>query len=81
LIEKRRIKIPDIPGLVGDRVQYLTTELKYAKKIESIMPEGKRAVILGGGIIGLEMAETLIKKGYSSVSMVVSSASLLSQQT
>jgi len=74
------IKIPDIPGLVGDRVQYLTTELKYAKKIESIMPEGKRAVILGGGIIGLEMAETLIKKGYSSVSMIVSSASLLSQQ-
>jgi len=74
------IKIPDIPGLAGDRVQYLTTELKYAKKIESIMPEGKRAVILGGGIIGLEMAETLIKKGYSSVSMIVSSASLLSQQ-
>jgi len=74
------IKIPDIPGLAGDKVQYLTTELKYAKKIESIMPEGKRAVILGGGIIGLEMAETLIKKGYSSVSMIVSSASLLSQQ-
>jgi len=74
------IKIPDIPGLVGDRVQYLTTELKYAKKIESIMPQGKRVVILGGGIIGLEMAETLIKKDYSSVSMIVSSASLLSQQ-
>jgi len=73
-------KIPDIPGLVGDRVQYLTTELNYAKKIESIMPEGKKAVILGGGIIGLEMAETLIKKGYSSVSIIVSSNSLLSQQ-
>jgi len=74
------IKLPDIPGLAGDRVHYLTTELNYAKKIESIMPEGKRAVILGGGIIGLEMAETLIKKGYSPVSMIVSSASLLSQQ-
>lgn len=73
-------KIPDIPGLVGDRVQYLTTELNYAKKIESIMPKGKRAVILGGGIIGLEMAETLIKKGYSSVSIIVSSVSLLSRQ-
>jgi pyruvate/2-oxoglutarate dehydrogenase complex dihydrolipoamide dehydrogenase (E3) component len=44
------------------------------------MPEGKRAVILGGGIIGLEMAETLIKKGYSSVSIMISSNSLLSQQ-
>ncbi len=75
-----RNKMPDIPGLIGDRIQYLTTELNSAKKIESIMPKGKRAVILGGGIIGLEMAETLIKKGYSSVSMIVSSASLLSQQ-
>ncbi len=74
------IKLPDIPGLVGDRVQYLTTELTCAEKIESIMPAGKRAVILGGGIIGLEMAETLIKKGYSSVSIIVSSASLLSRQ-
>jgi NADPH-dependent 2,4-dienoyl-CoA reductase/sulfur reductase-like enzyme len=74
------IKLPDIPGLAGDSVHYLTTELHYAKKIESIMPKGKRAVILGGGIIGLEMAETLIKKDYSSVSMIVSSASLLSQQ-
>jgi len=73
-------KMPDIPGLVGDRVHFLTTELRYAKRIESVMPEGKRAVILGGGIIGLEMAETLIKKGYSSVSIMVSSNSLLSQQ-
>ncbi|MBW1674929.1 MAG: NAD(P)/FAD-dependent oxidoreductase, partial [Deltaproteobacteria bacterium] len=44
------IKLPDILGLVGDRIHYLTTELNYAKKIESIMPKGKRAVILGGGI-------------------------------
>ena len=73
-------KMPDIPGLEGDRIQFLTTELRYAKKIESIMPEGKSAVILGGGVIGLEMAETLIKKGYSSASIIVSSDSLLSQQ-
>jgi len=74
------IKIPGIPGLDGDRVQYLTTELKYAKKIESIMPEGRRAVILGGGVIGLEMAETLLRKGYSSISVIISSNNLLSQQ-
>ena len=74
------VKLPNIPGLRGDRVHYLTTELHYAKMIESVMPEGKSAVILGGGIIGLEMAETLVKKGYSSVSMIVSSTSLLSQQ-
>jgi NADPH-dependent 2,4-dienoyl-CoA reductase/sulfur reductase-like enzyme len=73
-------KRPDIPGLEGDRVHYLTTELRSANKIKSIMPEGKRVVILGGGVIGLEMAETLLKKGYSSVSVVVSSDSVLSQQ-
>jgi len=73
-------KRPDIPGLEGERVHYLTTELRYAHKIHSIMPRGKRATILGGGVIGLEMAETLIKKGYSSVSVVVSSNGLLSQQ-
>jgi NADH oxidase (H2O2-forming) len=73
-------KRPDIPGLEGDGVHYLTTELRSANKIKSIMPEGKRVVILGGGVIGLEMAETLLKKGYSSVSVVVSSDSLLSQQ-
>lgn len=73
-------KMPEIPGLQGDRVHYLTTELRYAKEIESIMPKGERAAILGGGIIGLEMAETLVKKGYSSVSLIVSSGSLLSKQ-
>jgi NADPH-dependent 2,4-dienoyl-CoA reductase/sulfur reductase-like enzyme len=73
-------KMPDIPGLEGDRIHYLTTELRHAHRIQSVMPGGKTAAILGGGIIGLEMAETLIKKGYSSVSVVVSSKGLLSQQ-
>ncbi len=75
-----RNKIPDIPGLQGDRVRYLTTDYKYAREIKELLPEGKRAAILGGGIVGLEMAESLIKKGYSSVSLVASSGHLLSQQ-
>jgi len=73
-------KIPDIPGLEGERVHYLTTELRYAKQIESIMPKGERVAILGGGVVALEMAETLVSKGYSSVSLIVSSENLLSQQ-
>ncbi len=73
-------KMPDIPGLQGERVHYLTTELRYAEEIESIMPKGKKAAILGGGVIGLEMAETLVSKGYSPVSLIVSSENLLSQQ-
>jgi NADPH-dependent 2,4-dienoyl-CoA reductase/sulfur reductase-like enzyme len=73
-------RMPDIPGLEGDRVHYLSTELRCAQRIQSVMSEGTRAVILGGGVIGLEMAETLIKKGYSSVSVVECLDSLLSRQ-
>jgi NADPH-dependent 2,4-dienoyl-CoA reductase/sulfur reductase-like enzyme len=73
-------KMPDILGLKGERVHYLTTELRYAREVESAMPQGNRAAILGGGVIGLEMAETLVRKGYSSVFLIASSGSLLSQQ-
>jgi NADPH-dependent 2,4-dienoyl-CoA reductase/sulfur reductase-like enzyme len=75
-----RAKIPDIPGLEGERVHFLSTELRYAEIMHSMIPQGKRAAILGGGIIGLEMAQTLKEKGYASVSVIVSSDSLLSQQ-
>jgi NADPH-dependent 2,4-dienoyl-CoA reductase/sulfur reductase-like enzyme len=73
-------KIPDIPGLQGDRVRYLTTELRSAEEIGSIMPKAEKVGILGGGIIALEMAETLIRKGYRAVELLVSSEHLLSQQ-
>ncbi|MFW6114986.1 MAG: FAD-dependent oxidoreductase [Thermodesulfobacteriota bacterium] len=73
-------KMPDIPGLQGDRVHYLTTELKTAEKIESIMSKAEKVAILGGGIIALEMAETLIRKGYQTVELLVSSENLLFQQ-
>jgi len=73
-------KMPDTPGLEGERVHYLTTELRYADRIQSIMPTGNRVAILGGGVIGLEMAETLTGKGYESVSMIVSSDRVFSRQ-
>jgi NADPH-dependent 2,4-dienoyl-CoA reductase/sulfur reductase-like enzyme len=73
-------KMPDIPGLEGDRVHYLTTELRCAERILSVMPEGRRAVIIGGGVIGLEMSDTLTEKGYSSVSVVECLDSLFSRQ-
>jgi NAD(P)H-nitrite reductase large subunit len=72
--------MPVLPGLDSDRVHYLTTELRYAEEIESIMPKAERVAILGGGIIALEMSETLISKGYRAVELVVSSENLLSQQ-
>ncbi len=73
-------KMPHISGLEGERVHSLTTELEYAREIESIMAKAERAAVLGGGVIALEMTETLTRKGYSSVSMIVSSGTLLSQQ-
>jgi NADPH-dependent 2,4-dienoyl-CoA reductase/sulfur reductase-like enzyme len=73
-------KITPIPGLKGDRIHYLTTELKYAERLRGVIAQGKQAVILGGGIISLEMADTLIENGYSSVSVVISSDHLFSQQ-
>lgn len=73
-------KITSIPGLKDDRVHYLTTELKFAERLKGKITGGKRAAILGGGIISLEMADTLIENGYSSVSVIVSSDHLFSQQ-
>ena len=72
-------KIPDIPGLAGDRVFTLTTELKHARALEAIIPKCGRAAILGAGAIGLEMAETLVKKGYEAVHLIVSSPHILSR--
>ena len=75
-----RNKMVDIPGLHKDKVHYLSTELKYAERLAPIIVMGKRAAVIGGGVIGLEMADTLIMKGYSSVSLIASSGSLLSRQ-
>ncbi len=73
-------KIPDVPGLTGDRVFTLTTELKHAHSLKAIIPKYRRAAILGAGAIGLEMAETLIKEGYEKVYLVVSSPHVMSRQ-
>jgi len=72
-------KIPDVPGLTGDRVFTLTTELKHAYTLEAIIPKFRRAAILGGGAIGLEMAETLVKQGYEKVYLIVSSPHIMSR--
>jgi NADPH-dependent 2,4-dienoyl-CoA reductase/sulfur reductase-like enzyme len=73
-------KTISLPGLDGERVYSLVTDIQSARDIDAILRQSRHAVILGGGIIGIEMAETLARKGYASVSMVVSSGSLLSRQ-
>jgi len=72
-------RLPAVPGLAGERVRSLVTDLQSARDLEAVMQRYQRAVILGGGIIAVEMAETLICRGYAAVEMVVSSGGLLSR--
>jgi NADH oxidase (H2O2-forming) len=71
---------PRIPGLEGDKVFTLTTELKHARALEIMIPTCKRVAILGAGAIGLEMAETLVNQGYEKVALIVSSPRIMSKQ-
>lgn len=70
---------PAIPGLSGERVRCLVTDMQSARDLEATIERYRRAAILGGGIIAIEMAETLIRRGYESVELIVSSESLLSR--
>lgn len=56
---------PFIPKIEGVRKSgvYTFTKLDDAKKILSILKEVQRATVIGGGLIGLKVAEALKKKG------------------
>ncbi len=53
---------PDIPGINLPGVFVLRT-IPDSRKIRSAVEHAKRALIVGGGMIGLEMAENLIHRG------------------
>jgi len=53
--------IPKIEGLDKTGV-YTFTKLDDAKKISSVLEETQRAVVIGGGLIGLKAAEALKKR-------------------
>jgi NAD(P)H-nitrite reductase large subunit len=53
--------IPKIEGLDKTGV-YTFTKLDDAKKISSVLKETQRAVVIGGGLIGLKAAEALKKR-------------------
>lgn len=54
--------IPKIEGATKSGV-YTFTKLDDAKKILSILKEVQRATVIGGGLIGLKVAEALKKRG------------------
>ncbi|MEO1496248.1 MAG: FAD-dependent oxidoreductase [Planctomycetota bacterium] len=53
---------PDLPGVDSPRVHTLRN-LVDADRMLSATTNAKRAVVIGGGFIGLEMAENLIRRG------------------
>jgi NAD(P)H-nitrite reductase large subunit len=69
--------IPDIEGVEADGI-YTLREIREAKKIISHATAGKRAVILGGGLVGLEATSALVNRGLN-VELVVSSSQILSR--
>ena len=54
--------LPPIPGLAGLRFHVLRT-LADALALREALPRVKRAVVLGGGLIGMHAAENLAKGG------------------
>ncbi len=57
--------VPFIPKIEGGHLSgvYTFTKLDDAKKLLSILPNVQRAVVVGGGLIGLKVAEALKKRG------------------
>lgn len=53
---------PNIPGVDLPQV-YTLRELRDADRLHAVAQNAKRAVIVGGGFIGLEMAENLVHRG------------------
>lgn len=56
--------LPEIPGIHGDGVFFFKS-LEDAERIMSIISKIKKAAVIGGGFIGLEIAEAFRKKGIS----------------
>lgn len=68
--------LPAIPGLAGLRFHVLRT-LSDALGLREALPRVKRAVVLGGGLIGMHAAENLAKGG-AEVSVVETQSHVLS---
>ncbi len=59
---------PDIPGLKAPNVLAVQTLDDGAHAVEVLQtrePDARNAVVIGGGYIGIEMAEALVRRGYA----------------
>lgn len=57
---------PAIPGVDLPQV-YTLRELRDADRLHAAAKDAKRAVVIGGGFIGLEMAENLVHRGIATI--------------
>ncbi len=69
--------IPDVPGIRARGVHGLRT-LRDARDISSRAVPGAPAVVIGGGLVSLKAASSLLERGLQ-VTVVVSSSHILSQ--
>ncbi len=53
---------PPVPGVDLPQV-YTLRELRDADRLHAAAKDARRAVVIGGGFIGLEMAENLVRRG------------------
>lgn len=68
---------PDVPGSTLPEV-FTLRHLENARKIKALLVPGRRAVIIGGGLVSLKTAYALRKQGLE-VKVIVSSGQILSQ--
>lgn len=54
---------PPIPGAAGNGGVYNFTNLEHAQELIGMAKDLKRAVVIGGGLIGLKAAEALFDRG------------------
>ena len=55
--------IPPIPGIDKDGVWFVKKDMEYLKEMKKSLDNVTDVVIVGGGFIGVELADELIKKG------------------
>lgn len=58
---------PPIPGVDGENIFTISTNIADSKALEKIMPDYSSAAVVGAGAIGIEMTLALMARGYSNV--------------
>ncbi len=55
--------VPPIPGIDKDGVWFVKKNIEYLRNMKGALNSAKEIVIIGGGFIGVELADELAKKG------------------